>query len=315
MTGNGWRLLGSRVLQVLPVLALLLVVVFALQAQLPGDTARAFAGPRATPAQVEQVRADLGLDKSLPVRFTTYVERLTHGDLGASNRSQVPVTQLIRERVGTTFALLGGGMLASLLIAGPAALLLAMRPRSRLAWGVDRVLSIAINLPSFWVGLMLATMVGLHLGLLPVGGLEPGLTGHLRSYALPWLTLGIALAPFLARSAAASLRAVVGADYVVTARSVGASGTFLFRRHMLRNALPPTVTLLGFQAGALLFGTVVVEQTFALPGLGAAMITAAGQRDFPVVQGLTLVFGLGIIVFNLASDVIVSVLDPRTRWA
>ncbi|MBO9524167.1 MAG: ABC transporter permease [Nocardioidaceae bacterium] len=315
MEGSGWRLLGRRLLQVLPVLGLLLVVVFALQALIPGDPARAIAGPRATEAQVAHVRADLGLDETVTTRFASYVGRLAGGDLGESNRSDVPVTQIIGQRVGVTLSLLLGGLVASVLLAGPAALVLALRPRSRAAWVIERVLSVAINLPSFWVGLMLATVVGLRAGLLPVGGLEPGLGGHLRSYLLPCLTIGISLSPFLARSAATSLREVVASDYVVTARSVGASGTFLFRRHLLRNALPPTVTLLGFQAGALLFGTVIVEQTFALPGLGAEMITAAAQRDFPVVQGLTLVFGLGIIVFNLLADVAVSVLDPRTRTA
>ncbi|MTD57975.1 ABC transporter permease [Amycolatopsis pithecellobii] len=312
---NGWRLLGRRLLQVLPVLGLLLVVVFALEGLLPGDTARAFAGPRATEARVAQVRAELGLDQPVTTRFSTYIGHLARGDLGESNRSDIPVTQLIGERAGVTLSLLSGGLIAGVLIAGPAALVLARRPRSRLAWMLDRILSVAINLPSFWVGLTLATVIGLRLGALPVGGLAPGFAGHLRSYVLPSVTIGISLAPFMARSAATSLRDVLAADHVVTARSVGASGSFLFRRHMLRNALPPTVTLLGFQAGALLFGTVVVEQTFALPGLGAAMITAAAQRDFPVVQGLTLLFGLGIILFNLLSDLAVAMLDPRTRWA
>lgn len=290
------------------------MVVFALQALIPGDPARAIAGPRATEAQVQRVRADLELDKPITTRFVGYVERLTHGDLGESNRAGVPVTEIVRERIGVTLSLLLGGMLVSIALAGPAALALAMRPRSRLAWVIDRILSIAINLPSFWVGLMLATVVGLRWGLLPVGGLQPGFGGRLESFVLPCITIGVSVSPFLARSAATSLREVVVAEYVTTARSVGASGWFLFRRHMVRNALPPTVTLLGFQAGALLFGAVVVEQVFALPGLGAAMITAAAQRDFPVVQGLTLLFGLGIIVFNLLADVAVSVLDPRTRW-
>lgn len=302
-------------LQVVPVLGLLLAVVFGLQALIPGDLAQAFAGPRATPSQVEVVRVNLGLDKPIITRFLVYVGRVAHGDLGASNRSDVPVTQLIEQRADVTLYLLLGGLIVSALIAGPAALVLATRPRSRLAGGIERALAVAINLPSFWVGIMLATVVGLRLSLLPVGGLEPGFTGHLRSFLLPWLTIGVALAPFLARSVAASLRDVIGADYVITARSVGASGGPLFRKHMLRNALPPVVTLLGFQAGAMLFGTVVVEQTFALPGLGAEMIDAAAGRDFPVVQGLTLIFGLGIILFNLLSDLAVAILDPRTRSA
>lgn len=300
--------------QVLPVLGLLLVVVFALQALIPGDPARAIAGPRATDAQVHDVRVDLGLDKPITTRFVTYVGRLAQGDLGQSNRSAVPVSRIVDQRIGVTLSLLVGGMLVSILLAGPAALILAKWPGSRAAWLIDRILSVVLNLPSFWVGLMLATLVGLQWGLLPVGGLEPGFVGQVESYVLPCITIGLAVVPFLARSAATSLRDVVDSEYVTTARSVGGSGWFLFRRHMLRNALPPTVTLLGFQAGALLFGAVVVEQTFALPGLGAEMINAAAQRDFPVVQGLTLVFGLGIVLFNLLADVAVAVLDPRTRW-
>jgi peptide/nickel transport system permease protein len=199
-------------------------------------------------------------------------------------------------------------------LAFPAALLMALRPRGVPARVVARTLTILFNAPAFWVGLMLATLLGLHAGWLPVGGFGEGLDGHLRSIVLPSITIGLAMAPLLARSAAASLRDVVSADHVTTARSLGASGWFLVRRHMLRNALPPTLTLLAFQASALLFGAVVVEQTFGLPGLGAEMISAAGQRDFPTVQGLTLVFGLGIVLINLLADVAVALLDPRTTW-
>lgn len=315
MSDSRVRLLAWRLVQVVPVLGLLLVVVFALQALLPGDPARALAGPRATDEQVQSVREDLGLDQPVTTQFLTYLGNLVSGDLGESNRSNVPVTQIVAERIDVTLLLLLGGIAVSIMLAILAALIMALRPGSRPARLVERALAVVLNLPTFWVGLMLATFVGLKLGLLPVGGLQPGPTGHLRSLLLPAFTIGLAMAPFLARSAAASLREVMASEYVTTARSLGASGNFLLRRHVLRNALPPTVTLLGFQAGALLFGGVVVEQTFALPGLGAEMITAAAQRDYPVVQGLTLVFGFGIVMCNLFADLAVALLDPRTKWA
>lgn len=314
MSQSRWRLLAWRLVQVVPVLGLLLVVVFALQTLLPGDPARAMAGPRASEAQVQVVREDLGLDKPITTQFASYVKNLGHGDLGKSNRSNVAVKDIVAQRADVTASLLVGGMAVSILLAGPAALLMALRPRARSARALERILAVVLNLPTFWVGLMLATFVGLKLGLLPVGGLEPGAAGYVRSLVLPSFTIGLAMTPFLARSAATSLREVMVSDYVTTARSVGAKGWFLVRRHMLRNALPPVVTLLGFQAGGLLFGAVVVEQTFALPGLGAEMITAAAQRDFPVVQGLTLIFGVGIVTFNLLADVTVAALDPRTKW-
>lgn len=314
MLNSRMHLLGRRLLQVVPVVGLLLVVVFALQALLPGDPARAIAGPRATDAQVQIVREDLGLDKSIPQQFANYVGNLAQGDLGQSNRSKVPTTEIVQQRIGVTLSLLAAGMFVSILFAAPAAMIMALRPGTRGARSVERTLAIVLNFPSFWVGLMLASTVGLKAGLLPVGGLEPGFIGHVRSLILPAVTIGLAVTPFLARSAATSLREVVVSDYVATARSVGARGSSLVRRHMVRNALPPAVTLLGFQAGALLFGAVVVEQIFGLPGLGAEMVTAAGQRDYPVVQGLTLVFGIGIVLFNLLADVSVALLDPRTTW-
>lgn len=314
MGSSRTRLLVGRLVQVVPVLGLLLIVVFALQALLPGDPARAIAGPRATEEQVQVVRVKLGLDRPLPQRFVQYVDTLRHGDLGRSNRSNVSVNTIVGQRIGVTLSLLLGGMAMSIALAGPAALLMALRPRSHAARWVERSLAIVLNFPSFWVGLMLATVVGLKLGLLPVGGLQPGIGGRVRSLILPSITIGLAITPFLARSAATSLREVVASDYVMTARSVGGRGWFLVRRHLLRNAAPPVVTLLGFQAGALLFGAVVVEQTFGLPGLGAEMISAAAQRDFPVVQGLTLLFGFGIVLCNLLADVAVALLDPRTRW-
>jgi ABC-type dipeptide/oligopeptide/nickel transport system permease component len=314
MTAGRARFVVFRVAQVLPVLAVLLTIVVLLQQVTPGDPARVVAGPRATPAQIAQVRHDLGLDRSVLVQVERYASQLAHGSLGTSNRGDVPVATLIGDRIGVTAWLLVGGLVVSTLLALPAALLMATRPQALSARACARALTVVLNCPPFWVGLMLATVLALGTGWLPVGGFGSGFGGHLRSIVLPSITIGLAVTPLLARSAASSLRAVLAADHVTTARSVGVQGWTLVRRHLLRNALPPALTLLAVQAAALLFGAVVVEQTFGLPGLGAEMIEAASQRDFPVVQGLTLVFGLAIVTINLLVDVAVAFLDPRTTW-
>lgn len=314
MSAGRFRFLAARFAQVVPVLAALLLIVVLLQQLMPGDPARVIAGPRATAEQVARVRHELGLDGSVIEQFATYVGNLLHGNLGTSNRTGVPIATIVGDRVGVTVWLLAGGLLVSTALAVPAALLMGLHPRSRTARLCARALTVIVNCPPFWVGLMLASLLALRTGWLPVGGFGEDFAEHLRSMILPSLTIGLAVTPLLARSAAASIREVVAADFVTTARSVGLSGWGLVRRHLVRNALPPAITLLAVQTAALLFGAVVVEQTFGLPGLGAEMIGAASQRDFPVVQALTLIFGLAIIVINLLADVGVALLDPRTTW-
>ncbi|MBN6055618.1 ABC transporter permease, partial [Nonomuraea sp. RK-328] len=308
------RFVAVRLLQAVPVLAALLLVVVLLQHLMPGDPARVLAGPRASAEQVARVRHDLGLDQPVLAQFWTYTVNVANGELGRSNRTGTPIAETLRERGGVTAWLLAGGLLVSVLLAAPAALLMALRPRSRAARACARSLTVLLNCPPFWIGLMLASVLALRTGWLPVGGFGEDPGERARSMVLPSLTVGLAAMPLLARSGATSLRQVLAADHVTTARSLGLSGWPLVRRHLLRNALPPAVTLLSVQAAALLFGAVVVEQTFGLPGLGAEMVGAASQRDFPVVQALTLVFGTAIILINLLADLAVALLDPRTTW-
>ncbi|MEU7860834.1 ABC transporter permease [Nonomuraea sp. NPDC049141] len=314
MPAGRLRFVAGRLVQVLPVLVALLLIVVLLQQLMPGDPARVIAGPRASAEQVARVRHDLGLDQSILAQFWTYVVNLSGGDLGRSNRTGIPIATIVGERAAVTVWLLFGGLIVSTVLAVPAALLMALRPRSPAARVCARSLTVILNCPPFWVGLMLASVLALRTGWLPVGGFGEDTGDRLRSMVLPSLTIGLAAMPLLARSGAASLRQVLAADHVTTARSLGLSGWPLIRRHLLRNALPPAVTLLAVQAAALLFGAVIVEQTFGLPGLGAEMVNAASQRDFPVVQALTLIFGAAIIGINLLADLAVALLDPRTTW-
>ncbi|MFI0421168.1 hypothetical protein C1I98_23400 [Spongiactinospora gelatinilytica] len=314
MSAGRLRFVAARLVQVLPVLTALLLIVVLLQQLMPGDPARVMAGPRATVEQVAQVRRDLGLDQPIFLQFWAYLTNLAEGDLGRSNRTGIPISAIVGDRAGATLWLMAGGLIVSTALAAPAALLMALRPRSVAARICARSLTILVNCPPFWIGLMLASVLALRTGWLPVGGFGETFGERLRSMVLPSLTIGLAAMPLLARSAAGSLRQVLAADHVTTARSLGITGWPLVRRHLLRNAMPPAVTLLSVQAAALLFGAVVVEQTFGLPGLGAELVSAAGQRDFPVVQALTLIFGCGIILINLLADLSVALLDPRTTW-
>lgn len=310
----GWlRFVGLRLAQVVPVLLALLFVSVILQNITPGDPARAIAGPRATNAEIAEVRAELGLDDSVFVQYVRYLEAVIHGDLGESSRGGVPVTTIIGERAEVTVWLLVTGVIMTVLLAAPAAVAMARRPDGRGAWVAAKTLTVALNCPPFWVALILASTVALQTGWFPVGGFGDGFGEHVRAMVLPAFTISLGAAALVARSAAASLRQVLQSDHVVTARSLGVSGPALYRKHVVRNALPPVITMLSFQVAALVLGAVVVEQTFGLPGLGSAMIQAATERDFPVVQGLTLMFGVAIVLTYMLTDFVVAALDPRVR--
>jgi peptide/nickel transport system permease protein len=217
----------------------------------------------------------------------------------------------ILARAPVTLWLIGAGIVFSLLISVPLAVLAASR-RDGLADHVVRLVSaLGIGMPMFWVGIMLVTLVALPTGWFPVGGFGTTLAGHLRSMVLPGLTLGIAMAPPMIRGLRASIVDVLGSDYVSFGRSLGTTGLRMQRRFVLRNALPPVVTLLAVQSGYFLFGAVVLETAFALPGMGEGMVLAAVNRDLPLVQGYTLLFALAVVLVYLVADVVNVLLDPR----
>jgi peptide/nickel transport system permease protein len=277
----------------------------------PGDPARAIAGPRATDEAVASIRADLGLDDSLPEQFARYIGRVVQGDLGTTTTGNVEVTTLIRENGVVTVWLVAAGILMSLLLAVPFAVLAAKRADRAVDHAIRAGSLVGLALPTFWVGMMLATYVALPTGWFPVGGWPDDTLGRLRAIVLPSLTIAVGIAPVLIRSLRVSLIRVFDSEYVAAARSIGLSGWRLTRRWVLRNALAPVVSLLATLMGYLLFGAVLVEVTFGLPGLGQTMVSGAVNRDFNIVQGLTLVLVLAVITINLLADVLLGVLDPR----
>jgi peptide/nickel transport system permease protein len=278
----------------------------------PGDPARAILGEHASPQAIEALRKQWGLDSSLGSQFERFVDQLVHGNLGESFIDQTSTASLIRSRIGQTAALVAVATLFAVLIAVPLASIAAVR-KDRAADHIARGLSVAgLGLPAFWFGIVLIEVFALRLHLFPVGGYGSSFTEHARSLVLPALTAAIAIIPILVRSLRVGIIEVSEADFVATLRSKGLGETRVLG-HVMRNALIPTLTLLGVNIAYLIGSTVVVERVFDLNGLGSLLLTGIQQRDFPVVQGVTLVFAIGVVLVNLATDLLAARLDPRIR--
>ena len=304
-----------RLIQLVPIVLGVTVLVFFLIHLVPGDPARTILGNHATPQKVALLHHEWGLDKPLPVQYWRFLGRMVRGDLGSSLFYSVPAGRLVVQRLPPTLWLIGLGTLFSVLIAVPLAALAATK-RDRLPDQIVRAVPlVGLGFPQFWLGIMLLLAFGLHLGRgFPVGGYGNGVFGHLHSMFLPSLTVALAIAPILVRSLRASLLEVFESDYITTARSKGLSEGRVLVRHALRNGVISTVSVLGVNIGFLVGGTLVIEQVFALPGIGQLMINSIFQRDFPVVQAVTLVFAIMVVLVYLLTDVVHALLDPRVRF-
>ena len=307
--------IARRLLQMVPVVLGVTILVFFMIHLVPGDPARTMLGTKATPERIALLHKEWGLDKSLPVQYVKFMQRLVRGDLGDSLFYRVPARELIVDRLPVTLWLIGYGTGLSILIALPLAAIAASKRDAARDHVVRVVPIIGLGFPSFWVGIMLLLAFALNTGrFFPVGGYGTGFAGHLRAMFLPALTVAIAISPILIRSLRASLLNVLESDYITTARSKGLPERRVMVRHALRNAVISTVTVLGVNIGYLVSGTLVVEQVFALPGIGQLMINSIFQRDFPVIQGVTLAFAILVVLVYLITDVVHSMLDPRVRF-
>jgi peptide/nickel transport system permease protein len=304
-----------RLLHLVPIVLGVTILVFFLIHLVPGDPARTILGNQATNARVAALRHDWGLDRPLPEQYRNFMERIARGDLGDSLFYGVSARRLVVERLPVTLWLIAYGSVLSVLIAVPLAAIAATR-RDRVPDHVIRAVPlVGLGFPPFWIGIVLLLVFGLHLGRpFPVGGYGEGFLGHLHSMFLPALTVALGIAPILIRSLRASLLEVLESDYVTTARSKGLPERRVLVRHGLRNAVISTVTILGVNIGFLIGGTLVIEQVFAVPGVGQLMINSIFQRDFPVVQAVTLLFAVMVVLVYLVTDVVHALLDPRVRF-
>jgi peptide/nickel transport system permease protein len=304
-----------RMLQMIPVIFGCTFVVFFMVHLIPGDPARTMLGVHATPQGVAQLHKQWGLDKPLWEQYTTYLGKLLHGDMGTSLFYELDVRTLIIDRIGPTLWLLLFATLFSVLIAVPLATLAATKKDGVRDQVIRFVPMFGLGMPAFWVGIIFLLVFSLNLGrLFPVGGYGHGFTGHVHSMILPGLTIAVSIAPILIRSLRASLLEVLESDYITTARAKGILERRVLLRHAVRNGVISMVTVLGLNIAYLVGGTLVIEKVFALPGIGSLMIDSIFQRDFTVVQAITLVFAILVVIVNLVTDIIHSLLDPRVRF-
>lgn len=298
-----------RVLATIPVLIGVATLVFSLLHLVPGDPAVSMLGEGAAPEDVAALRERLGLDRPLFEQYVSFMKGLAAGDLGTSFRYGTPVASEIAQRLPNTARLAATAMAVALAIGIPLGVLGAVfkgRATDHLATTLSLV---GVSVPAFWLGPMLALILSVRLGLLPVSG-----TGSLAHLVLPSLTLGAALAAILARITRASVLEELRELYVVAARAKGVSRKRSVWVHALRNGLIPIVTIIGLQVGALLTGAIITETIFAWPGVGRLLIQAISFRDYPLVQGCILFVAVTYVGVNLATDLVYSWLDPRIRY-
>lgn len=309
-------LVARRLAAMVPLLVLVSLIVFSLVLLVPGDPAITIAGENATEEEIAATRDRLGLDDPLLVQYWRWASSAVQGDLGTSMFSNRGVSEAIAERFPATASLTAVAIVMALLIAVPAAVAAATR---RGGW-IDRTATLGtalgVAMPNFWLGLLLATGVALHLGLLPATGyvpLDDDPVSWLAHLLLPGFTLGLAAAAELTRQLRSSLIDVFDQDYLRTARAKGLRGGTVVVKHAMKNAATPVVTVLGMRISVLLGGTVVVEQIFGIPGLGQLAITAVLQRDLPMIQGVVVVTAVLVMVANLLVDLSYGYLNPKVR--
>jgi len=300
-----------RLVQILPTALGALVLVFVLLRIVPGDPAAAMLGVSATPESVQALRTQLGLDRPLWRQFLDYVGGLIRLDLGTSLAFRVPVAQLLAQALGPTLLLALGGTVVSVLIGVPTGVVAALNRGKPIDQLVSVLALVGISLPVFVWGVVLLVLFTLHWRVLPASGLGEGVGGTLKALVLPSLATGMFLAGLVSRITRSSVLGVLGQDYVRTAWAKGLEPMHVFRRHVLRNALIPVVTVVGLNMGTLLGGVVVVEGIFARPGLGRLLLDAIYARDYPLIQGIVLVSVLMTILLNQLVDLLYTLLDPR----
>jgi len=312
--------LAGRLLTVVPVLWGVSIVVFLLIHFLPGNAIQMFLGTQVamTPAQMDELRRLFGLDKPLPLQYADWMARILRGDFGVSLRTSRAVLPDILARLPLSGEITLLALLIALAIALPIGLAAALR-RGSMADAVIQLGGLAgLSVPNFWLATMLLLALGNAGSIASIGiyvGFFSDPVKNLAVMLLPSFSLGIALAAVIMRFIRSSVLEVLGHDYVRTARAKGLRERLVLYRHVLRNALIPVITVVGFQAGYLLGGTVVIEEVFALPGMGRFALNAISQRDYPVVQGVVLVIALLFVLVNLVVDVAYAFIDPRVRFA
>jgi peptide/nickel transport system permease protein len=302
-----------RMVQAIPVLIGITLASFLLIHFIPGDPAEIILGTHATPQAIATLNHQLGLDQPLLSQYWDFVSGAVTLDFGDSIKQNTAIGPIIGERLPVTFFLLLYSVVIAIVIAVPLAIASALK-RNRATDHLIRLFStVTFAMPSFLLGLLLILFFSLKLGWLPTAGYGDTFVGHLRSLTLPAITVGLYLAPILLRTLRVGIIETLGTEYIEAARARGISERRIIFKHVLRNSLISTVTVLGLNIGFLLSGLVIIENVFALPGLGSELVNSILARDYPLVQALTLVFGVAVVAINLLTDLAYAKLDPRVR--
>lgn len=304
-----------RLVTLIPVGFGITLLVFLLLKIVPGDPAVTLLGSHVTDAGVAALHQQLGLDHPLWQQYLTFLGKLLHGDLGESYQYQSSVSSLVLQNLVPTVWLIVTGALFAVIITVPLAVWAASHRNGVGDNTIRTIPLIGLGMPAFWLGIMLVLLLSLKAGAFPASGFGDGFANHLKSIVLPGLTVALALVPILVRSLRASMIDVLQSDYITTARAKGLGGSRVVFGHALRNAAISSVTVLGVNIAYLVGSTLVVEKVFALNGIGYLMINAIFNRDFPIVQGVTLVFAVMVVLVNLLTDMTHAALDPRVRLA
>jgi peptide/nickel transport system permease protein len=311
------RYVLRRLISTVPVVVVVTIVVFLLLHLAPGDPAAVIAGDNAPPEEVARIRSHLGLDRPLIEQFWVWLVRLAHGDLGQSIYSNLPVTHLIAQRVGPTLALSASTLIVSVLIALALGIVAAVRAGSFVDHLVMLIAILGLSAPVFVVGYLMVLAFSVVLDWLPVQGYSPpaaGLGPFLSHLTLPTIALALNFIALIARMTRATMLEVLAQDYIRTAYAKGIGRTEIVAVHALKNAAVPIVTTIGIGVALLISGVVITESVFNIPGIGRLVVDAITRRDYPIIQGTTLVFAFVYVFLNLLVDLSYVVLDPRVRY-
>ncbi len=312
-----WAYVVRRILATIPVLAIVALVVFSILHIAPGDPAGVIAGDQATDEQIQAIRAKLRLDLPFHEQFLLWLMNAVQGDLGISIFSNRPVTALFLQRIEPTVALTVLTTIITVTLAVPIGVLAAWRAGTAVDRGVMSFAVLGFSFPVFVIGYVLIYIFAIKLKLLPIQGYRPladGFWPFLRHLILPSVALGLSFMALIARITRASVLEVLAQDHIRTARAKGLTAWRLLFQHALPNAAVPIVTIIGVGVALLLGGVVVTESVFAIPGVGRLVVDAILQRDYPVIQGVLLIFSLTYVVVNLIIDLLYVAIDPRIRY-
>ncbi|MCE4056759.1 ABC transporter permease [Pseudomonas sp. Au-Pse12] len=308
-----YRFVLSRPLQLLPVLFGISLMTFVLVRSIPGDPARILLGSRSSPYALLKIRAQYGLDQPLWQQYFYFLKNLLNGELGQSLLYKVDTLKLISSRTEPTLILVLGSVVLALLIALPLASSAARHQDGKRDQLIRLFTTAGLGMPAFWLGIMLILLFSVQWGLFPVSGYGRTWTEKLHHLVLPCLTIALALSSLLIRNLRASLLQEMQADHIAAARARGLDEAAIFRRHVLPNALIPTINLLAVNIGWLISGTVVIESLFAIPGIGQLLVRGIFTRDYMVVQGVTMVLACATVMVNFLADVLTVAIDPRVK--